>query len=157
MTDDRQGEGLWDALARLPEGAGVVFRHYSLAEPERRALFEDVRHTARERGLVVLSAGTQFPGADGVHNGHGAGIRTASAHGLGEIRRAERRGADLIFLSPVFATRSHADAQPLGPLRFASLARRTQLPVVALGGMNETRFRSLRGAYGWAGIDAWSA
>jgi len=157
MTDERQGNGLWDALVRLPEGGGVVFRHYSLPEPERRALFEEIRTVAQKRDLVLLSARTRFPGADGVHNGPGPGIRTASAHSLGEIRRAQRRGADLIFLSPVFATRSHVQARPLGPIRFASLARRTQLPLVALGGMNETRFRALRGAYGWAGIDAWSA
>jgi thiamine-phosphate pyrophosphorylase len=157
MTDERQGERLWDALARLPEGGGVVFRHSSQPQAERRALFEDVRTVARERGLVLLSARARFPGADGVHNGRGPGIRTASAHGLREIHRAERDGADLIFLSPVFPTRSHPEARPLGPFRFASLARRTQLPLVALGGMNETRFRALRGAHGWAGIDAWSA
>jgi thiamine-phosphate pyrophosphorylase len=157
MTDERQGDRLWDALARLPRGAGVVFRHYSLEVRERRVLFDAVRRVARERGLVLLSAETRFPGADGVHNGRGRGIRTASAHGLREIRRAERSGADLIFLSPVFPTDSHPDARPLGPHRLASLARRTPVPVVALGGMNETRFRALRGAYGWAGIDAWSA
>ena len=40
---------------------------------------------------------------------------------------------------------------------FAWLARRTPLPVIALGGMNPTRGRRLAsfGAYGWAGIDAW--
>ena len=157
MTDERQGDRLWAALARLPDGGGVVFRHYSRPEPERRALFEDVRTVTQERGLVLLSAGALFSGADGVHNGRGPGIRTASAHSVGEIHRAERNGADLIFLSPVFATRSHPDARTLGPLRFASLARRTPVPVIAVGGMNETRFRALRGAYGWAGIDAWSA
>lgn len=156
MTDERQGEGLWGALARLPRGGGVVFRHYSLPQPERRALFAAVRGVARERGLVLLSARTLLPGAAGVHNGRGPGLNTASAHSLGEIHRAERRGADLVFLSPAFPTRSHPEAPTLGRHRFASLARRTQLPVVALGGMNEARFRTLRGAYGWAGIDAWS-
>jgi thiamine-phosphate pyrophosphorylase len=157
MTDERQGDRLWDALARLPEGGGVVFRHYSLPQADRHALFEDVRRVTRERGHVLLSTGSPFAGADGVHNGRGPGLRTASAHGLREIHRAERSGADLIFLSPVFATRSHPQARPLGTLRFASLARRSRVPLVALGGMNETRFRTLRGAYGWAGIDAWSA
>jgi hypothetical protein len=28
--------------------------------------------------------------------------------------------------------------------------------VIALGGMDEDRFRALRGAYGWGGIDAFS-
>jgi thiamine-phosphate pyrophosphorylase len=156
MTDERQGDGLWDALVRMPIGGGVVFRHYTLREPERAALFASIREATRDRGLLLLSAGTRLPGAGGVHNGRGAGLRTASAHSAVEIRRAERLGADLIFLSPVFATRSHPGGAALGPARFASLARRTRLPVVALGGMDAERFGALRGAYGWAGVDAWS-
>ncbi|MBV9884436.1 MAG: thiamine phosphate synthase, partial [Sphingomonadaceae bacterium] len=67
-------------------------------------------------------------------------------------------GADLLFLSPVYPTASHAGAQPLGLARFAWLARRTSLPVIALGGMNPARGRRLAsfGAYGWAAIDAWA-
>ena len=161
MTDERQGDGLLDAVARLPAGAGIVFRHYALAEPERRALFDRVRTIARANGLTLLLAGSAARalawGADGSHGrGRGFGLRTAPAHDLREIRAAERHGAALVFLSPVFATRSHPGAPPLGPARFTLLARRTDLPMVALGGMDETRARKLRGAYGWAGIDAWS-
>ena len=38
MTDERIGDRLWEAIAALPSGAGVVFRHYSLADRERREL-----------------------------------------------------------------------------------------------------------------------
>lgn len=165
MTDERQGEGLWSAVERLPKGAGIVFRHYSLPPAERRALFERVRQIARGRGLILLLAGTaklaDAWGADGSH-GRGpardGGLRSAPAHDLAEIKAAERNGADFLFLSPVFATRSHPDARPLGPLGFGRLARRTHLPVIALGGMNARRGRRLErhGAYGWAGIDAWN-
>jgi thiamine-phosphate pyrophosphorylase len=157
MTDERLGDRLWHALAALPRGAGVVFRHHGLAPKQRAALFEQVRQHAVRRGLVLISSGARLPGADGVHNRRGAGLRTASAHNLREIRRAERRGADLLFLSPVHPTRSHPGGKALGPRRFAMLARRTRLPVIALGGMDAERFRLLRGAYGWAGIDAFSA
>ncbi|MBV9931944.1 MAG: thiamine phosphate synthase [Alphaproteobacteria bacterium] len=156
MTDERQGEALWAALDRLPRGAGIVFRHYGLEERQRRALFERLRPEARRRGLVLVTAGRGLPRADGVHNRRGPGLRTASAHNLREIRRAERRGAEILFLSPVFATRSHPGAGLLGPRRFARLARLTRLPVVALGGMDAARFDALRGAYGWAGIDAFA-
>lgn len=154
MTDERMGERLFEAIERLPRGAGIVFRHYSLGSTERRALFERVLSAARKRELLVVAAGG-LPGADGTHNARGPSLRTAAAHDLREIRRAERRGADLIFLSPVHATRSHAGARPLGARRFSRLADRTSVPVIALGGMDEARFRELRGAYGWAGIDAW--
>jgi thiamine-phosphate pyrophosphorylase len=158
MTDERQGDGLWGALERLPPRSGVVFRHYGLAESERRTVFDRVRRLCHARGHLVLLAGpVRRWGADGSH-GHGRapGLRTAPAHNLAELRAAERAGAALVFLSPVFPTRSHPDARPIGPGGFARLARRTRLPVVALGGMDAARFRNLRGAWGWAAIDAWS-
>jgi thiamine-phosphate pyrophosphorylase len=157
MTDERLGDGLLDAVARLPAGAGIVFRHYSLGELARHSLFEQVR--AAHPGLLLLAGPAELVdrwGADGSHGpGPGSGLRTAPAHDLAEIRAAETTGAALLFLSPVFATRSHPEARPLGPEGFASLAARTRLPVIALGGMTAKRAEGLVGAYGWAGIDAW--
>ena len=159
MTDERQGGGLIDAVARLPEGAGIVFRHYSLAESDRRALFGRLRRA--HAGLLLLAgpaAQAEAWGADGSHGrGPGEGLRTAPAHGLAEIRAAEQAGASLIFLSPVFETRSHPDRKPLGTREFSDLAQQSGLPVIALGGMDAERAAKLRGAYGWAGIDAWTA
>jgi len=161
MTDERLGDRLLAAIERLPRGAGIVFRHYGLPEAERRALFERVKAVARRRRLTLLLAGpavqARLWGADGSHgSGRGGGLRSAPAHNLHEIRAAERAGATLLFLSPVHPTRSHPDARPLGPARFTLLARRTRLPVIALGGMDAGRAAKLRGAYGWGGIDAWA-
>lgn len=156
MTDERQGESLWQALERLPNRSGVVFRHYSLERPRRRELFERVKTLARQRQLTLLAAGAPLPGADGVHGRRGAGLMTGSAHNLRELRAAERAGVDLVFLSPVFATRSHPRAEPLGPGRFALLAHQAKVPVIALGGMDDEKARTLGGAYGWAAIDAWT-
>jgi thiamine-phosphate pyrophosphorylase len=38
------------------------------------------------------------------------------------------------------------------------MIRDLRVPVIALGGMGERRWRALRrlGVHGWAGIDAWS-
>ncbi|MGQ0661039.1 thiamine phosphate synthase [Sphingosinicella sp.] len=160
MTGERLGESLFEALDRLPRDGGVIFRHYSLPETERRALFDRVR--AAHPGLLLLAgpAGqARIWGADGSHGrGPGEGLRSAPVHSFAEIRAAERDGAGLLFLSPVFPTRSHSDARPLGIARFAWLARRTPLPVIALGGMDARRGRALAsfGAYGWAAIDAWT-
>jgi thiamine-phosphate pyrophosphorylase len=156
MTDERLGDRLLDAVGRLPDGAGIVFRHYSLAEAERRTLFDRVREAAP--GPVILAGPPELAlawRADGSHGRH-RGATTAPAHALAELREAEAAGASLIFLSPVFATRSHPDAPALGPDGFAALARETDLPVIALGGMNAARAEALSGAHGWAGIDAWA-
>ena len=155
MTDERMGEALLDAVARLPDDAGIVFRHYSLAGEARRHLFDEVR--AAHPGLLLLGGSADLArtwGADGSHGRH-RGATAAPAHDLAEIRAAEAAGAALVFLSPVFTTRSHPDARPLGPDGFAALARQTRLPVIALGGMNEARAEGLAEAYGWAGIDTW--
>jgi thiamine-phosphate pyrophosphorylase len=159
MTDERLGDGLWDALERLPRGAGIVFRHYSLPGAARRRLFARVHQIARRRKLVLIAAGAPLPGADGVHGAAGrGGLRSASAHDLRELKAAERQGAHLVFLSPVFPTRSHPGARTLGRVRFGLLARQARIPVIALGGMDARRGASLTasGAYGWAGIDAWA-
>jgi thiamine-phosphate pyrophosphorylase len=156
MTDERQGERLWTALERLPRGAGIVFRHYGVPPEERLLLFERVRRIARQRGQILLIGGEPLAGADGVHGRRGGGLRSFPAHNLRELKAAERKGAHLVFLSPVFPTRSHPGARTLGPNRFALIARQAKVPVIGLGGMNEKRARTLRGAYGWAGIDAWS-
>ena len=154
MTDERQGEALWDTLERLPKGSGLVFRHYRLAPDERRRLFERVRKVARRRRLLLLAGGTGI-GADGVHGGLGKGLRSASAHNLRELKAAERSGASLVFLSPAFPTRSHPHHRALGPVRFGLISRHARIPVIALGGVDAHKARRLPHIYGWAGIDAW--
>lgn len=163
FTDERLGDRLLHAVERLPANSGIVFRHYQLAGPERRRLFDEVRIVADNRSLLLLLAGPAEQardwGAAGSHGrGRGAGLRTAPVHNYVELRAAERNGADLVFLSPVFATRSHPGSKGMGVARFAWLARRTRLPVIALGGMDPARGQRLAsfGAYGWAAIDAWA-
>lgn len=163
MTDEREDERLWDAIERLPARSGIVFRHYSLPADARRALFREVRIRARRRGLVLLLGGASGAapawGADGWHGpGRGRGLHSAPVHDFGELRAAERGGAALLFVSPVYRTRSHPNAPGLGEKKFSQLVRQAQTPVIALGGVDRERWRRLRllGAYGWAGIDAWS-
>jgi len=113
--------------------------------------------------LLIAGEAMHIP-ADGRHVGgqvrvmraQTRGLLTASVHNMSELARANRMGANMIFLSPVFATRSHPGAPTLGTMRFAVLARLSRSPAIALGGMTSKRFRRLRslGAYGWAAIDA---
>jgi len=161
MTDERQGDDLWNAVERLPRGAGIVFRHHTSSPEQRRRLFSRLSKIADRRGLVLLVAGDpQGLRADGHHHRRPGPPRfgTAAAHDVRQIRAAERSGATAIMLSPLFATRSHPGARALGLLRFAALSRATRLPVIALGGVDARRFERLRqiGTYGWAAIDAWS-
>lgn len=158
MTDERLGDGLWRAIARLPRGAGIVFRHYATPMPERRRLFARVVRIARTRGLIVVRAGARCGyGEAGTHNveRRSAGLRTAAAHTRREAMAAVRRGADGVFVSPVFPTRSHPGAPALGPKGARRIVQGVPIRPIALGGMDARRFRALRGFDGWAAIDAW--
>jgi thiamine-phosphate pyrophosphorylase len=166
MTDERVPAGiLLASVARLPRGrAGIVFRHYDTAPAERRMLFDRIAAIARKRRLTVLLGGTARDAAAwGADGWHGRDVRRRAqpmahsmpAHDALEMAAAHRAGADMLFLSPLFPTRSHAGAPALGRARFAGLARRATIAVIALGGMTADRGDKVRllGASGWAAID----
>jgi thiamine-phosphate pyrophosphorylase len=156
MTDERMGDRLLPALLALPPGSGIVFRHYSLVPPERRALFRQVRRIARARRLTLTLARPAGIGrAHGVHGDpRGDGVRTWPAHDRREAVAGRRAGA-VLFVSPVHSTRSHPGARALGPAHAAAIGRGLGKPLVALGGMTPSRFRAARalGFHGWAAID----
>ena len=162
MTDERMGDSLFAAIAALPSGAGIVFRHHATSPGERRALFERVARIARRRHLTLIRAGAERLGRDeaGVHgNGQPGrpGLRTWPAHSRAQAIAGKRAGADILFVSPVYPTRSHPGARALGPLRAAGVGQGLGPNLIALGGMDSTRFARVRGLgfHGWAAIDTW--
>jgi 8-oxo-dGTP diphosphatase len=66
----------------------------------------------------------------------------ASCHDARQLARAVRIEADFAVLSPVAATRSHAQATPLGWQQFEALVEEVNLPVFALGGMGREQLES---------------
>lgn len=158
MTDERLGASLWQAIDALPRGSGIIFRHYATPQPARLELFKQVRRAARRKGLILVVAG--HPLGRGPIDRHGRlrGALTAPVHSRIEAVAAARAGAALLFVSPVHPTRSHPGAPALGRVRLGMMIRGLKLPVIALGGMSERRWRALRalGVHGWAGIDAWA-
>ncbi len=167
ISDARNDAGLERALARLPRGSGLIYRHYHLDGPERLGRFRKLRRIAKARGHVVILADSALTarewGADGIYGAprslwpRRAGLlHLATAHDLAELGLAARLGADAALLSPVFPTRSHPGAPVLGAACFRLLARQSRLPVIALGGMTAKRARGL-GWPRWAGIDAFAA
>jgi thiamine-phosphate pyrophosphorylase len=80
----------------------------------------------------------------------------AACHTPEELLHAERIGVDFVTLSPVLATRSHPEAEPVGWERFEQLARAVSIPVFALGGMTraDVPLAKARGAHGVAAIHA---
>jgi thiamine-phosphate pyrophosphorylase len=165
MSDERVAEAdLMRAIARLPHGSAIVLRHYRLGAGDRHAFFKRVQKAARRRHCKVLLAGEPDLalkwGADG-HHGRAparrnrAWVHSAPVHDFGELRAAHAAGADVVLVSPLFATRSHPGSPFLGAARFAAIARQSDRPVIALGGVRPRHAVMVRqlGASGLAAID----
>lgn len=165
MTDERIGELLWEAIEALPDGkAGIVFRHYSLQVEDRADLATRVAAICKDRGLA-LAIGRNVDlasslRADMVHNPDvitDVLPASRSAHSFEEAQATWQSGAQLVFLSPIFVTRSHPGQEPLPGVEAMKVIAASPVPIIALGGMSRARFSEVQqlGFYGWAGIDAW--
>jgi len=161
MTDDERLPDPSAAAGHLPQGSLVVLRSKKRAHREKLA--GALARIARTRGLFLSIADdpelAARLGADGVHfpearAGELFGWRarrpdwfvTASAHSLHAAARAQAFGVDAVFLSPVFATRSHPGRAVLTPLRLRLMTVQLRVPVYALGGIDADTIRQLAGA-----------
>ena len=81
-------------------------------------------------------------------------IITAAAHDRPAALRAHRSGIRAVVVSPIFPSSSPSAGRPLGPRRFARLARGLDIPAYALGGVDASSGRTLSqtGAVGVAAI-----
>ena len=168
MTDETRGDAE-GAMARLPPGSAMIFRHYGAGH--REALGAHLHKLARTHGHLFLVAGdprlAARLNADGFHAPQALahripharrllprGLVTLAVHDARGLITAQRYAPDGVIVSPVFPTISHPGASALGPVRFAALAHATAIPVIALGGMTSQRFGRLKGsqALGFAGI-----
>lgn len=166
ISDERNDAVLEDALRRLPRGSGFIYRHYHLPPAERIARYWQMERVAHARDHMVILADSAMTarewGADGIYGAPLALYPTncdlitlATAHNAHEIAAANRKRADAVLLSPAFPTASHPGAPHLGPVRFRMLARLAQMPVIALGGMDQRTADRLQWPL-WAAIDGLS-
>jgi thiamine-phosphate pyrophosphorylase len=70
-----------------------------------------------------------------------------SAHDMAEVERAASAGADYVTLSPIFASASKPGyGPPLGLGAISEIAQRVPIPIVALGGIDDTTAASCMAA-----------
>ncbi len=138
----------------LPPGSGLVLRTFGDQGLRQKAPV--IAAIAERREVMLLIAGdpdlAAEVGAGGVHwpesrlhqaaKARFKGLQTASAHSPSAVRRAQGL-VDAVFVSAAFSSNSPSAGRPLGPFRLASYARRSTLPVYALGGINERTAKRL--------------
>jgi thiamine-phosphate pyrophosphorylase len=171
LTDPERTPDPEGVAARLPAGAGIVFRAFGA--PDAVDQGQRLAAIARERQLVLLVGADEILaeacGAHGVHLPERmiaelSGLKarrpdwlfTAAAHSAAALHAAAAGGADAALLSSVFASQSPSAGPPLGQRRFAALVSDAGLPVYALGGVTvKTAPRLLAtGAVGLAVVSA---
>jgi len=172
FTDTKRLPDPRPAAQRLPAGiSGIVFRHDE--HPDRVSIGRDLRRICRQRRLALVVAGDARLAAAlgaGIHlrggfrpaiggsvsgrfgRGRRSSLITSSAHDPIQLRRAFRNGANLVFLSPAFPTASHPGEPALGAIRWTAMARRSRVPVIALGGIDGATVGRLHGCAGIAAI-----
>jgi thiamine-phosphate pyrophosphorylase len=167
MTDDARLSDPLAAARLLPKGSMVIVRSRDCKQ--RAEWAHAMMALSRSSDLLVLvsnDAGLASRcGADGLHlseetahlAAHWSALRprwfiSAAAHSL---RSAMLRSfVHAIFLSPVFATDSHAGRSPLTAVRANAMARGSTVPVYALGGVTARNAVLLHGFAGIAAIGA---
>jgi thiamine-phosphate pyrophosphorylase len=133
---DRMDQDLRHALRKLPLGSGVLVLRPLTPDDARH-----LRHLARLRQLTLAFEAVRA---------------AARVHNMVELRNALLSRTPLVFLSPIYRTRSHPDWAPLHPMRAATLARLGSRKLGALGGMDARKYSRVRdlGFRYWAGISA---
>ena len=144
--------------------------------PDRKILGAALRRATRARGQRLLVSGdptlVRRLDADGLHVPEGrignpaisqwrrtnpGLLMSVACHSLSALRRAERAGADIALLSPVFPTASHPGGRTLGLYHASALARACRLPVLAMGGIDRGNANRLPPAFsGFAAIGLFS-
>lgn len=169
LTDPDRTPRPWETAARLPPGAGVIFRHFGLPGAQETAL--RLRRITRDRGVLLLigldADMAEAVGADGLHlperavrraadlrTAHPDWLITGAAHAAAAVGVP---GLDALIVSPVFpAGGVSASRAALGMTAFRSLAASSSTPVCALGGIRASNARRFigSGACGLAGVSA---
>ena len=178
LITDRKvcGKKLTDIIEQaIDGGVGTVqLREKDLSTGDLYSLAKEIREITERKGanLIIndrVDIATAVD-ADGVHLGwQSLEIDTVrrmigqdkiigfSAHSLEEAKRAENSGADYISISPIFDTvNKDYFIEPLGVGEIGKIKAQINIPVIALGGINENNVNKVlkNGADGIAVISA---
>ena len=167
---------LTDIIEQAIEGGvgTVQLREKDLSTRDLYSLAKEIREITKRKGVnLIINDRVDIAiavDADGVHLGWQSleiGIVRRmigqdkligfSAHSLKEAERAENSGADYVTISPIFDTvNKDYFIKPLGVDEIGKIKEQINIPVIALGGINENNVNEVlkNGADGIAVISA---
>jgi thiamine-phosphate pyrophosphorylase len=171
FTDPKRTPHPEDIAIHMPEGCGVIYRHFGEGHAVQRAQL--LRRITRDNGLTLLIGEddtlaleveadgvhlrqTSIPRAASLHTAYPDLILTAACHDAETLRALDHyAGLSAVFISPVFASHSPSaqGAEVLGLRGVREMTDLSSLPVLGLGGIGCDNILSLRDT-GLSGIGA---
>jgi len=166
LTDPKRTPDPVAIVPTLPPGSGIIYRHFGASK--RASVARQLRYICAQSEIRFIIAGdpvlATHVGAYGVHwpeanltearKWRGCfPLQTASAHTPSAIRRAANSGMDAVLFSTVFPSNSPSASSPHGAQRTRTVARRANIPVYALGGLNNENARRVASNTGLAAIE----
>ena len=157
------GRTLAEAVEAVIEGGATMIqlREKGKTEEEILASAREIAPVCRKHGVpFIVNDSIELAracGADGVHLGQSdvpegdvrkqaeGLILGLSANTVESARLAQERGADYLGVGAVFGTTTKHDARHLTPEKLREITDAVDVPVVAIGGINETNILGLKG------------
>ena len=154
-------------IRKLPKKVAIIFRNYETDYDE--GLILNIKRACQKQGrnfflsnnlklaIKLNLDGAYLPSFNKSINFNKSNfkkkfITIGSAHSIKEIKIKEKQAVKLIFLSPFFKV--NKSEKFLNPIKFNLLAAKTNIKVIALGGINQSNLKKLNLVknYGFAGI-----
>ncbi len=168
-------ESLYSQVKKAIDG-GVTFVQLREKELAQEAFYKEaleIQALCREKNIpFVINDNVALAkeiDADGVHVGQedmeAGDVRSllgpdkiigVSAHSVEEALLAEKRGADYLGVGAAFSTNSKKDVSCISHETIRDICQAVQIPVIAIGGINETNMEELKGT-GICGVAVISA
>ena len=168
-------ESLYSQVKKAIDG-GVTFVQLREKELAQEAFYKEaleIQALCREKNIpFVINDNVALAkeiDADGVHVGQedmeAGDVRSllgpdkiigVSAHSVEEALLAEKRGADYLGVGAAFSTNSKKDVSCISHETIRDICQAVQIPVIAIGGINETNVEELKGS-GICGVAVISA
>lgn len=175
FTDRAKFNDIFSIIKNLPKNTAIIIREYDLDDQKRLEFALKVIEVARQEykkslkvlvgknlkmAVAIKADGVHFSDQDHHYPHKNINIKniknflfTYACHRPQSINCATRHNYDLVFYSPIFNTKSHPHAKPLGTLQLRKITLKSKVPVYALGGIDENNIKQLIGC-NIAGIGA---
>ena len=170
MTDPNRMPDLAVAVAKLPRGCAVIYRHFG--EPRREINAHLLREVTWQQQQQLLIGGgdmelAQHVKACGVHfqrdahlksprdlRGNNSRLIITMAGLKSEDYKAPLDCLDGLFVSSIFPSQSPSAGAPIGVAALKNICRKLDVPIFALGGVSAQTAPALigSGACGFAAI-----